>query len=332
MATGLKGEDMQLATTGMTVNDLLGVRRVPLRPGDAVRRARRLLVHSLGYAALAAALVGDGLAVLAGSTRPELIGLCLLAQLPVLTVVVLSCCSRSRTFGTPLANMVELGSRAERAEVALAREHDRVHELRATLAGVSASHRVLHDERARLEPQRRRRLQRMHDAELDRLGRLLSDRVEPQGGVDVDAVIAPLAEASAVLGCAVTWSRTGCWVRGRPDAVTEALHVLIVNAARHGSGRDVTVTVTRRDGEVDLSVSDHGPGVAPELLPRIFGRAARGPGSSGSGLGLSIAQRRAEEMGGRLRLAPHVPGEPGATFVLTLLAHEGERACLAASS
>lgn len=323
---------MQLASTEMTTSHLLLGGRLPPRTGDAVHAARRRLARSLGYPALAVALVCDALAASVGSVRPDRVLVCLLAQLPVLAVVALGCCSRTGPLRTPLARLVDLTARLEVAEAALVREHDRVHELRATLAGISASHRVLHDRRARLEPQRRLQLQRMHDAELDRLARLLGDRVQAHGDVDLDAVIAPLAESSALLGSPVAWSRSGCRVRGHPDGVTEAIHVLFENAARHGDGCDVTVTVTRRGNEVDIAVSDEGPGVAAEVLPTLFERASRGPRSPGSGLGLSIAARLAEEMGGRVRLAPHDPGERGATFVLTLLEHRGEHACLAAST
>ena len=38
-----------------------------------------------------------------------------------------------------------------------------------------------------------------------------------------------------------------------------------------------------------ITISDTGEGIAPELLPRVFGRLVKGPGSKGSGLGLAIA-------------------------------------------
>ena len=322
---------MGLAATATTSRPLVGG-RPPTLPHEVVRDARRRLVCSLGLAALAAALAGDVLALAAARARPDLVLASLLAQLPVLAVVTVGCCAQGRTHRTPLGSLAELGTRAEVAEEALGREHDRVHEMRATLAGVAASHRVLHDPRSQLSPRRRSRLERMHDAELDRLGRLLADRPQAAGPVDLDAELAPLAEASALLGSPVVWSPSGCVVRGRPDSVAEALHVLLENARRHAAGQDVEVTVVGREDEVDVRVTDPGPGVAPEVLPRLFQRRARGAQSSGDGLGLSIAQRLAGEMGGHLRLETHRAGGAGATFVLTLpLADSGRHGCLAAS-
>ena len=311
----------------MTVQPVPGDRRPPLWP-DAVRRPRRRLATSGALVVLAAALAGQALAVLTGGDPTMDI---LLAQLPALGVVAVGCCSLGRSFRVPLGALVELGSRAEHAERALAREHDRVHELRATLAAVSVSHRLLHDPRTQLAPHRKRRLQRVHDAELDRLERLLADQPEPEGAVDLDVVIAPLVDASVVLGAPVVWRGGGGWVHGRPDGIAEALHVLLDNAWKHAGGREVEIAVTRRGRVIDISVTDCGPGIAPEVLPRIFEREVRGPHSPGAGLGLSIAQRRAEEMGGHLRLVPLPPGETGACFVLTLLAHAGDPECLAAS-
>ena len=54
-----------------------------------------------------------------------------------------------------------------------------------------------------------------------------------------------------------------------------------------------------RNGE--LSVRDHGPGIAPEDLPFVFDRFYRAPGARGrpgSGLGLAIVRQVAESHGG----------------------------------
>ena len=65
-----------------------------------------------------------------------------------------------------------------------------------------------------------------------------------------------------------------------------------------GRGSAVTVRLTARaDGGANLSVEDNGPGVPPEVLPRLserFFRAASNNNEEGSGLGLAIVQRIAE--------------------------------------
>ncbi|HET7171250.1 MAG TPA: ATP-binding protein [Gaiellales bacterium] len=82
--------------------------------------------------------------------------------------------------------------------------------------------------------------------------------------------------------------------------------------------RPVDVRVARRDGAVEITVSDEGSGVAASDAERIFEAFARGDRTDvpGSGLGLAIARGLARANGGDLWLAP--PASRGATFVLSL--------------
>ena len=212
-----------------------------------------------------------------------------------------------------------LGSRAENAEAALAREQERLHEIRATLAGITASHRMLHDHRASLLPEHRSRLERLHETELARLERLLNDRAStPTSAVDLDAVIETLVESLRARGHDVRWERAGLVAEGRCDDVVEVIHVLLENAARHARGHGMEVATVRRGDGIEVRVSDRGPGIDPRVLPDLFQRGARRPSSPGQGLGLHIAQRLTGEMGGRLAVeTPAVPSA-GAVFVLVL--------------
>jgi two-component system sensor histidine kinase MprB len=68
------------------------------------------------------------------------------------------------------------------------------------------------------------------------------------------------------------------------------------------------VTVTVAHGEV--TVRDHGPGIAPEDLPHVFDRFYRAPGARrlpGSGLGLAIVRQAAEAHAG-VAVAEGAPG------------------------
>ncbi|MBS1265905.1 MAG: Sensor histidine kinase ResE [Acidimicrobiaceae bacterium] len=95
---------------------------------------------------------------------------------------------------------------------------------------------------------------------------------------------------------------------------------LIENALRHASGR-VDIEVTGTPGNVHLSVTDDGPGIAAEDLPHVFERlyvSKRSPASqeSGSGLGLAIVRELVQAMGGQVS-AESAPGG-GARLTVTV--------------
>jgi signal transduction histidine kinase len=108
-----------------------------------------------------------------------------------------------------------------------------------------------------------------------------------------------------------------------PDRMAQVMGNLLDNALRHTpAGGRVVCRVTRRPSPdarhptpVTFSVSDTGPGIAPEDLPHLFDRfyradkaRGRSPEQRGSGLGLAIAKSIVEAHGGRLR----AESEPGA--------------------
>ncbi|HLH64912.1 MAG TPA: HAMP domain-containing sensor histidine kinase [Solirubrobacteraceae bacterium] len=104
-------------------------------------------------------------------------------------------------------------------------------------------------------------------------------------------------------------------VEGDPDALARALGNLVRNGLVHGPpGGKVRVDVARDGGQARISVSDEGPGPAPELHDRLFERFWRGPGAAarpGSGLGLAIVAAVAQAHGGRVSV-------DGSTFSIHL--------------
>lgn len=88
------------------------------------------------------------------------------------------------------------------------------------------------------------------------------------------------------------------WILGDASRVLDLLDNLIDNCLRYaGHGSSVTVTLASATNDAAiLTVEDNGPGVPPDLLPRLSERFFRAPGSNeeGSGLGLSIVQSIAE--------------------------------------
>jgi two-component system sensor histidine kinase KdpD len=108
-------------------------------------------------------------------------------------------------------------------------------------------------------------------------------------------------------------------VRADAAQLERVLVNLVENALRYSSpAAPVEVRVSVADGEVVVSVVDHGPGLTPAERESIFEPFTRGQGAveQGSGLGLAIARGFAAINGARLSVES-VPGR-GATFSLAL--------------
>jgi signal transduction histidine kinase len=116
-----------------------------------------------------------------------------------------------------------------------------------------------------------------------------------------------------------------------PVRVEQVLTNLLLNAAKFAPrGTEIVVRVSRRGDEAVVEVTDQGPGIPSEQLPRLFQRFYRSSGGGqgeGLGLGLYIAKGLVEAHGGRIwaespAKAPNgLPGR-GSTFGFAL--PEGE--------
>lgn len=103
-------------------------------------------------------------------------------------------------------------------------------------------------------------------------------------------------------------------VDGDPERLHQVLANLVENASRFApDDTAVTISARRQTGRVVFEVVDHGPGIPPESLTRVFERfyrtdEARSTDAGGSGLGLAIARWIVELHGGTIRaeqVAPH---------------------------
>jgi two-component system sensor histidine kinase KdpD len=97
----------------------------------------------------------------------------------------------------------------------------------------------------------------------------------------------------------------------------QALSNLLLNAAIHTPPHTaISIQARQENGFLELSVADSGPGLPPELLPRVFDKFSRAPNSpaGGSGLGLAIVKGFIEAQGGRISAANRVSG--GAIFTI----------------
>jgi two-component system, OmpR family, sensor histidine kinase MprB len=101
------------------------------------------------------------------------------------------------------------------------------------------------------------------------------------------------------------------YVQGDPTGLDRAVVNLLDNAVKFSPPGGV-VTVRLQQGE--YSVTDQGPGIAPEDLPKVFERFYRSDSARslpGSGLGLAIVAHVAMESGGTIALEPANAAGPG---------------------
>lgn len=110
------------------------------------------------------------------------------------------------------------------------------------------------------------------------------------------------------------------------DAIEQILLNLIDNVIKYAAdGGELLISLQREEGELQLTLTDRGPGIPPAQRDKIFNKFHRLDSSltsshPGAGLGLSIARQLARGLGGELRCSA---GEAGGTsFCLTLPLHK----------
>ncbi|MDA8232463.1 MAG: ATP-binding protein [Magnetospirillum sp.] len=168
---------------------------------------------------------------------------------------------------------------------------------------------------------------RMHGRVNDLLAyaRLDGEAGEGFQAVDMDSV---LGEVVAGLGASITEksatveARPLPRVQGNRAQLGALLQNLIANAikfAKPGQAPHVTISGQRHGTRVEILVRDEGIGIDPAFQDRIFQMFKRlhPPGTyEGSGIGLAMCRRVAENHGGRIWVDSH-PGD-GATFHVVL--------------
>jgi two-component system, OmpR family, sensor kinase len=104
---------------------------------------------------------------------------------------------------------------------------------------------------------------------------------------------------------------------GVPVLVTLRLEIDTAASEADQAGETSTTGATgARQEWATVTVKDEGPGIAPDLLPTLFTRFARGGESKGLGLGLYLAQSIAQAHGGSIAVEPGTGA--GETFTLRL--------------
>ena len=216
------------------------------------------------------------------------------------------------------------GSRQQQRQLVL----DAAHELRTPLTSLQTNIEVLQFsdrlDAAEAESVRRDVLTQVHE-----LTTLIRDVVELAQGeppddrreeVELEQLVAGVVARAEVHaraeGVALSAALTPSQVWGVPSRLERAVGNLVDNAVKW-SPPGGTVEITSEAGTV--MVRDHGAGIAPEDLLRIFDRFYRAPaarGMPGSGLGLAIVREVVESEGGAVTAANHPDG--GAVFEIRL--------------
>jgi signal transduction histidine kinase/ActR/RegA family two-component response regulator len=114
---------------------------------------------------------------------------------------------------------------------------------------------------------------------------------------------------------------TTCVISGDRDRLRQIIWNLLSNAVKFAPGGEVTVTVTEDQGQVVVTVSDDGVGIAKEFLPHVFDRFRQADSSitrthGGLGIGLAVVKELVELHGGVARVESLGRGK-GASFTVS---------------
>ena len=209
---------------------------------------------------------------------------------------------------------------------------DVAHELRTPVAVLQAGHEALLDRLAEPTPDQ---LASLRD-EVLRLARMLADLQDLAAAdaaglhlsrlpCDMAALAAAATDslASQFEAAGITVSRE-LWpagILGDPRRLHQVITNLLTNALKFTpAGGRVTIATGADGTRAVLTVTDTGPGIPADELPRIFDRFWRGRQAgqtSGSGIGLAVAAELTRAHGGRLSAT----SPPGQGTRMTLVLH-----------
>ncbi len=201
------------------------------------------------------------------------------------------------------------------------------HEVRNPLAAIQAAAEAL---QRRPAPAEETALLGVIRRQVDRLGALMRDLLHV--GRPAPALALEEVDLRVICaGVARTWPAGGerrpvrlsappgrpLRVRAEEARLEQVLLNLLDNAAHHSpAGSPIRLELSRQGASVRLRVSDHGTGIAPEILPRLF-EPFFTTRPEGTGLGLALVKSIVESYGGAVMVSNNDP-PPGCTFEVRL--------------
>jgi len=220
---------------------------------------------------------------------------------------------------------------------------DASHELRTPLASLRANAELYQQGALSTKPQVDEAMRRI-TLEAQRMGKLVDDmlrlaRLDQHPGQEADLVeltglLSGCAERAEVASPGHRWPvriEPGLAAVGDTELLRRAADNLLANVAAHTPvGTAGTLTAATEGASVVIEVSDDGPGVADDQLPRIFDRFYRARGGQaacpGSGLGLAVVAAIAEAHGGAVRAAAVRPHGLAVTITIPATASPADTA------
>jgi len=208
------------------------------------------------------------------------------------------------------------------------------HEFRTALVGISGFSEMIRDEEVSVDEAKgyaadinkeSERLNRMINDMLD-LDRIEAGRLvlHPQP-VDINSLLQEAVNRARASSerhfIAANFDAQNPTIQCDPDRIAQVVANLVSNAIKYSpEGGDINVTSSMHDGVVEIGVRDHGMGIAPEFVQRLFSRYERyekaGNKILGTGLGLAIARQIIEMHGGKIWVESELG--KGADFRFTL--------------
>lgn len=203
---------------------------------------------------------------------------------------------------------------------------DASHELRTPLAALAANNELIVSDPAASLEEHRAAAQR-NDELIDRLQTTIDDLLRDarmrsqqlqQTDNDLVEIVQRVVRRQRLIhptDVIAFTSPTDLRVGLDGPSVERAVDNLIANAVHFGPpDRPIDVVVT--DGpQPSVSVTDHGPGIAPELLPEVFDRY-RSDTVEGHGIGLALVKQVADAHAGIDVESPLPDGTPGTRFTM----------------
>lgn len=218
-------------------------------------------------------------------------------------------------------------------ELAAGMAHELNQPLAAMLANTQAARRLIDDEPPDLDTARNAMRQSEEQARraADVLARLRRGVERPAAGAALQPVVLQDAVRNAFYLLEPEFAKRQVAprleaqdgqlaVKAEPVALEQIIHNLLANALQAldqvpPQERKLSVRLQAEEGQGALTVDDSGPGIPPEVLPRLF-EPFFTTRANGLGLGLSLCESLATSMGGRIGVQACAPR--GAAFTLRL--------------